>query len=557
MLNNKIDTTPVAIDSLGRKLPTFEEVGPRREGKYVGVFYYIWQGTHGDKVYDITKILAEKSDNPKWGPAHAYHFWGEPEEGYYRAEDPWVIRRNLQMLSQADIDFIYFDVTNTVTYLGIVGKVCEISLQMRSEGIHTPLVCFTTASSSGKTINKIYNEFYKKDLYKDLWFCWQGKPLIMGDKNDAELLAEAKEYFTIKYSWAATDTVNNPNHWQWLDWTPQRWGWTEDPSIPEQITVSTAFHPANPHGKSYTNGKQPPVDEDYMTEFTGQGLFFAEQWERALEVDPQVVMVTQWNEWIAMRFIWDKEDGEFAGRPINKGGSSFVDVFNEEFNRDIAPMKGGHTDCMYYQLISNVRKFKGMDKPVAINANGKISIGDDFSKWSKVSPVYHDPKGDTMHRDFRGYDPAVQYTNSTGRNDIVESRIAYDADNIYFYVKTEDEITPYTDKNWMHLYIDADCSKKTGWEGYDFAVNIDVIDSTKTTLSQFISGEWKAIATVEYKYDGNQMQIALPRKLISQFDNVCFEFKWADNPQVLYDITEFFLNGDTAPDRRSNYSFQI
>jgi len=36
-----------------------------------------------------------------------------------------------------------------------------------------------------------------------------------------------------------------------------------------------------------------------------------------------------------------------------------VDAYNAEFNRDIEPMRGGSTDDLYYQLIANVRRFKG------------------------------------------------------------------------------------------------------------------------------------------------------------------------------------------------------
>ena len=38
----------------------------------------------------------------------------------------------------------------------------------------------------------------------------------------------------------------------------------------------------------------------------------------------------------------------------------FVDEFNMEFNRDIEPMQGGYTDNYYYQLVSNIRKYKGV-----------------------------------------------------------------------------------------------------------------------------------------------------------------------------------------------------
>lgn len=50
-------------------------------------------------------------------------------------------------------------------------------------------------------------------------------------------------------------------------------------------------------------------------------------------------MVTLWNEWLAQRFIWDKGKGYSGGRAISEGDSWFVDVFSQEFNRDMALMK--------------------------------------------------------------------------------------------------------------------------------------------------------------------------------------------------------------------------
>lgn len=64
----------VATDALGRELPCYAEVGPRRNDKFIGMFYYIWQGAHGNQVYDISKILVQKPENRKWGPNLSYHF---------------------------------------------------------------------------------------------------------------------------------------------------------------------------------------------------------------------------------------------------------------------------------------------------------------------------------------------------------------------------------------------------------------------------------------------------------------------------------------------------
>ena len=97
--------TWVATDALNRALPLGGEVRAPQPDKFVGIFYFVWQGFHGhDKVYDMTKILAADPNNPQWGPKSAFHWWGEPEVGYYRATDPWVARRNLQMLAVAGVD---------------------------------------------------------------------------------------------------------------------------------------------------------------------------------------------------------------------------------------------------------------------------------------------------------------------------------------------------------------------------------------------------------------------------------------------------------------------
>lgn len=79
--------------------------------------------------------------------------------------------------------------------------------------------------------------------------------------------------------------------------------------------------------------------------------------------------------------------------------------------------------------------------------------------------------GDTYHRDSPGNFAAGPYVNRTGRNDIVESKVARDDRFVYFYVRTAEPLTPYTDPLWMLLFIDADGDHSTGWEGYDLLVN--------------------------------------------------------------------------------------
>ena len=82
------------------------------------------------------------------------------------------------------------------------------------------------------------------------------------------------------------------------------------------------------------------------------------------------------------------------------------------------------------------------------------------------------------------------YTNTTGRNDIVDAKVARDRRYVYFYVETADKLTPSTDRNWMMLFIDVDRDKATGWEGYDFVLNYEKPQDGKSVLSRHSGDGW-------------------------------------------------------------------
>lgn len=63
--------------------------------------------------------------------------------------------------------------------------------------------------------------------------------------------------------------------------------------------MAVAEHPLSNIGRSFHDGVQPETDRYDVTPDTDKGLYFAEQWSRALEVDPEFVFVTGWNEWTA------------------------------------------------------------------------------------------------------------------------------------------------------------------------------------------------------------------------------------------------------------------
>jgi hypothetical protein len=186
-----------------------------------------------------------------------------------------------------------------------------------------------------------------------------------------------------------------------------------------------------------------------------------------------------------------------------------------------------------------------------------MRIAGDFADWRQIDVEYRDTVGDTIHRDYPGYG-GLHYKDDSGRNDIVTCKVAVDEDNVYFYAETNAPLTPHTGNNWMLLLIDADRNHGTGWYGYDYLVNKNIIDDKTTTLMRYepdaAGGRWVEQARLRYRYAGKCLEIAVPRKQLGMGgDAFTFDFKWADNPADLKDPISLCVSGDTAPNRRFNY----
>jgi hypothetical protein len=550
-----------AVDALGRSLPGPAEVGAPRTDRFVGIFYFLWHTPRGREgkmtgPRDISKILAEDPqalqhpDSPLWGPLGMPHYWGEPLYGYYRSDDPWVLRRHAQLLSAAGIDTLIFDTTNAVPYPEVYRALCEMFTQVRREGGRTPQIAFMVNTKAGETADRIYHDLYEMGLYRDLWFIWQGKPLLICDPAQAS--PQVKSFFTLRAAHWPFTLVNTSYAWHWESIYPQVYGYTDDPNRPEQVNVAVAqnlrasdgkvtnMSAGNARGRSFHDGK-----EDRTPGAVDHGYNFAEQWKRAIELDPPFVMVTGWNEWIAGRF----------GQP----GKSvvFVDQYNEEFSRDIEPMKGGHGDNYYYQLAANVRRYKGCPPIPAASQPKTIDIAGAFEQWKDVKPEFWDDVGDTAPRDHDGI-AGLHYADHSGRNDLVAMKVARDQKNVFFYVRTREPITRRTDANWMRLLIDADGNLSNGWEGYDFIVNRSIEDDHTAWLEKSLGGwKWEKVAKIDYRVAGNELQLSIPRAALGLKDGpISLNFKWSDNLQHSGDIMDFYISGDVAPEGRFMYRYQ-
>lgn len=320
--------TWVATDALGRTMPLVSEAGPVKDDqrRVVGIFYITW---HGDNLAnlkspyaaDVTKVLEQdpnarfEGDNPLWTEG-SYH-WGEPEAGYFLSKDEYVIRKDMSMLADAGVDVLVMDVTNAVRYWTEWEVLFGVMQQMKAEGNKVPQFCFWAFNGPVITVvQDLFEKVYKQNKYRDLWFYWDGKPLLLynarpafdangggvqnpnpnydpdaktnprnphyGDPDFTEefytgYTAEVKEYFTLRnmwwgyYEWAGERFVGMEDTWSFgYDLGDERVRNMHPDDLvsthrgkKEEAAVTPAQHPISIIGKSWTRDKGEPNLNEY------------------------------------------------------------------------------------------------------------------------------------------------------------------------------------------------------------------------------------------------------------------------------------------------------
>ncbi len=580
--------TWVFTDGLGRTSYTYEDVGGPKDDKTVAMFYWTWHvDLAGDQPLNVTDFVKQYPDavndydHEAWPTGNTAYFWNEPIWGYYRTNDPWVLRRQAELLANAGVDTIFTDNTNgNYTWRSSYIPLYETWSDAQESGaVNVPkvsyLLPFASTTGSVEQIESIYLDIYRSGKYQNLWFYWDGKPMLMAHNNSftaqkTGLHKEIMNFFTFRPGYAGyvnKGAAGQYGSWGWLSITPQAAYYAQRADRPakrvEQTTVGVAMnHSYSLHSIAPMNGTDV-MGRSYTTDFENRyategdtasqwGHNFSEQWENALSIDPKTVFVTGWNEWTAGRHeTWADIE------------NAFPDQFNDEFSRDLEPTKGELKDHYYYLLVNYVRKFKGVNPIPEPGENRTMNLADGRAAWRNVEPYYAAYIGNTDDRDAKGYG-SLHYTETSGRNDIIGARIARDDENVWFYVECNQAITSYTDNLWMNLYIDAD-QENHGWETFDYIVNKSAASADTLVLERFTGNgyETEKVADVRYKLDGKGMIVEIPKSALGLTGNdYTINFAWTDNVHdegnyetFSGDIMDFYISGDVAPGARFKYSY--
>ena len=573
IIDNYADTW-TATNAYGLRLADYEETGGVKAGNHeVGMFYHDWH-LHNSKAYIASEIIAKhpeaKDDyNHSAWPTNGPAWWDEPVYGFYDDTDYWHYRKSAELMADAGVDVVFLDYTNGDSiYVKGLDVMMRAYHDAREDGVNVPkisgyLQMGSTLPNRWRMLKAIYFNLCYNEYYKDLWYYWDGKPLMIqngyaenvkaANADDAEEVALANElvnFFTFRETgnrWKGDTTQNK--YWHWLVNYPQpEWGYTENGRT-ECVNLGMAINESYLYketrvgvfSEEYTKGKSytEAFGEDYRPEAVHEGYFFREQASRVLEIDPEFCFIDGWNEYNTAR-----------GRDYYGVPNAFIDLYDDEKSRDFEPTKGEVKDDYYNILVDFIRKYKGVRPAPVASAETAININGGADQWANVLPEYINDYG-AYERDALGYKKYGTNENYVYKTEVVNSisraKVARDAGNLYFYAVCESDIN-MRDNNSMNLYLNTDRNYPTGWEGYDYVVS-------NGKVYKFADGSFDKteVGTAEYAVSGKTITVKVPKALIGY--NTELEFKWTDNIDAKGDLMLFYTEGNAAPVGRFNYLY--
>lgn len=544
----------VGTDGLGRYSPSADKTN----GKTVGMFYFLWHGTHETGIYDVSKLLVDHPTevlNPvtsSVSPVGEFHYESEPLYGYYDSADPYVIARHLELLTNAGVDYLVFDTTNAVTYNNVITSLLDIFATHKAQGWKVPQIAFYTNSSPEQTVDVIYNLIYKTGLHSDLWYCIDGKPLLMTPtpalSDDAYNLYNS--FFHIKESQWPDKRPNYKEGFPWMDWSYPQGNY--DGTMSVSVAQAPGYNSADPKSAFGRGFSYKDMKNDSLRMYEGSN--YEEEWQTALHPEKTVnnVFLTGWNEWMAIKQV----------RGTNE--VVYCDVYDREFSREIEMENGPLGDNFYLQTLRNIRSFKYEEAKHYEYDIHTIDF-DKASSWDGVKSIYADFVGDAQKRNHRncvigaGADAAT-YTDDSARNDIAESSLTHDSKNLYLKVTTKDNLTEPAadDSKWMNVLLNSYSEENKRFAGnFDYRINASRDIAAKTcSIEKYSGSAWENVGSASLVYSEKTLQISIPLSLIGKTVDEChLSFKVSDNITKPDDIMDYYVSGDSAPLGRASYEY--
>lgn len=568
-------------DDFGRVINPVD--GKVNDDRYVGMFFFLTLGQHSNHtgIYDINKITFDSTYHKAFTefdtfitPVGSAHFWGEPVWGYYHSCDAWVMRKQIEMLTMAGVDFLVLDTSNNVLYENVTKILFDLLLEYQSQGWDVPKVVYYLGkhdlNADIGVFRRVHEIFYSREAYKSLWFTPNDpeKPMIVAPDNVIAAFAKSQNkqekefssFYDFRVTQWPTEDVLHENGAPWIDFVyPQRSqdGWI-NLATAQHVTVNMTDIRGS-RGRGWTPSKELSNgtwagrnDHDNWR----KDLNFQAQWDTVLKMtheqratDARFVFLTGWNEWVAEK--------------LRAGDKNYFtcDTYCPEYSRDIEPSRSnGMKDYCYFMTIMNIHNDNfapavHYEYPAATPDITK----DDTGVWETSKATYRDFTGECGDRNYKAMGGDTVYTDTTGRNDIDTVTVLRDSQYLYFRITCAEAITAHTegDHGWMNLWLKTAGAQGDLVGGYEFVVNYEVNGNKSQILRCKSLTGMQSVGEADVNVFGKAMIIRIPLEALGLSENhYQVEFKVTDNVQdMVNDPLNLYSTGDAAPIGSLNFSF--
>lgn len=305
--------------------------------RLVGLAYTTW---HQTTAWD--RVGQPNHEKRPWKGV-----WGTPELGFYRSDDPAVIRRHAEWIAGAGVDFIFVDWSNNVNHTpggsskghqfiedsttrlleeyAVLERRPRVVIMLGTAGHPEAL----TDGRLPRKADQVHRDYVQNPRFRPLMQDYLGKPLLMvytstptpyGIKappqwNDARFTVRwVTGFLTEQRGLLGPNKLSKLGYWSWEDRGEQTVAVHE--GQPEAMTVVACWRPSQ-------NGIASPGRRN--------GATFREQWRRAHEVGPKFALVVSWNEW----WTGEQPDAEHSKdlEPSKEFGHRYLDLLRQEVGK--------------------------------------------------------------------------------------------------------------------------------------------------------------------------------------------------------------------------------
>lgn len=282
--------------------------------------------------------------------------WGTPLLGRYDSRDRRVIRQHAEWLADANVDFIWLDWSNNVTYnpyrywdggkQDLIEDATAILFDEYSKlSKHPKISIFIGVTGAPEAVHdgrlqqkadQVYEMYANNPKYRDLMQYYLGKPLLVVYVNtptpwpngtpewdDSRFTVRwMTGYVTEQPTLRTDELVSKYGYWSWEDRGKQTFPVYN--GYPETMVICAATR------QQWEKGQPGYI----APQGRRGGKTFEEQWKRACNIGTKFAMIVSWNEWTT---------GEQPSAEVSKDlepSEEFGNEYLQLMKREIAKFKG-------------------------------------------------------------------------------------------------------------------------------------------------------------------------------------------------------------------------